>query len=419
MVYFLISDLIFYIVDFWTILIYVLFYSIIIPLNLFLNPLQYFLAGISLGIFILSLNLIFRFLLGFFEFLVKLVENVKIKRVYKLNILMIMLFSAMICFLFQNFETQKLLEISSNEFMRYTPVGQMALALINLAQFSSRWILNLFIIFCYTLIFFLSVYLILTIKVNHTSITNHLYSRSKEKNYLKLGNDRIPVLFIKEGIYLIRSTRIKLIMFIGVLFSILYLSGRMFDSNAFSYLNVILLCVGAIYLTFESISSWLHEGPACQFYFYSNLDFKKLILSKNLAFFFWIMVVEVLSIGTGFFIKPIYMTFENITFSVIFLTAFFWLMAIILNYFAFSWPRKVSYDTLFSKSMSASTTAIFMIPTIILFIILYIPFMFNPIISQLLIILIMLLSIFVYQFSLSLIKNHAHHNKEHFIETVS
>ena len=338
---------------------------------------------------------------------------------YRSKFYFIFIISTAFSFLFIYFKNQPELGLATFEFIGYLPPAVTAHAIVKLAEVDYYWILYAGLILVYSTVLFMFLYFLLAVRLK---VSNSMPAGQKcwrQKSSLTFINDRMPILLLKEIVYLIRSYRVKIMLLIGVLFSVLYLHGRIFRSSDFSYLNLILLGVGPLYLAFESISAWLHEGEASKFYFYATIDFKKLIIAKNLAFFFWILVVNAINVGVGFLLKPDYMVWQNIAYSFVFMTAFYWFMVIVLNYFAFNWPKKVAFDTIFSKSMTASSTSIIMVPTIVLFILLYLPFLFDPSVTKLLLIIITLTSFFIYYISLDFIWCHAVENKEIFIETVS
>jgi len=413
-----ISEILFQFLDFWTLLLTVVFFSIIILLEVFNNFFQYFLAGIIFAVFLLGVNLTVRFFIVLIEYLIRWYGLHGVKLAAGTNLILIICVALFISLLYVTRGPASLPDFFGLASIVYLPPGLTAAAMVSLAGFGGRWLLHLLGISGYAIVLFFLVFLLITKELKGRQIPRELKSDEVKTSRLQHKNNIISVLISKEILYLIRSTRIKVSLFFGIIFTFLYLNTGLFGLNGFSYLNLILLDAGALYLTFEAISNWLYDGTAVRFYFYSALNLKSLILTKNLAFFFWIIVIEILNLACGFIVKPALMRFDLVLFAPIFLTGFYWMMIIPLNFIAFKWPKKVSYDNFFSKSMSASTTTLFMLPVLILFLYFYIPFFFNSFVAKLLLCFMALLSMGIYYLSLNIIQNQLLQYGDHFIETV-
>jgi len=412
------SDVFFHLFDFWTLLITVVFYSIIIPLEMYSDFFQYFLAGVIFTVYLLGVYLTVRFFIAMIEYIVKWYGHHGSNLAAGTNFILILIMSLFVSILYVTNKPDSLADLFSWTWTAYLPPGLTAAALTGLAGTNSYWLLYLFELSGYVLILFFLVFLLCTQKVESMRIYRVSKKCALKASRLQQKNNIIRVLISKEILYLIRSTRIKLMLFFGVFFTFLYLNTSLFSSDGFCYLNLVILNVGALYLTFEAISNWLHEQKAVRFYFYSALNLKTLILAKNLAFFFWIAVIEMINLICGFLVKPALMRFDTIIFAPIFLVGFYWLMIIPLNYSAFRWPRKVSYHSFFSKSMSASTVPVFILPVLILFFYFYIPFFFNLFITKLLLCLMALLSVVIYYLSLNFIQRQMYQWRDQYMETI-
>ena len=412
------SDIFFHFFDFWTLLITVVFYSIIIPLEMYSDFFQYFLAGVIFTVYLLGVYLTVRFFVAMIEYIIKWYGHHGSNLTAGTNFILIVIMSLFVLVIYVNHKPDSLADLFSRTWTAYLPSGLAAAALTGLTGTNSYWLLYLFGLSGYLLILFLLVFFLSTKKVG----TRRLYRVSKKSaarvSRLQQKDTLIRVLISKEILYLIRSTRIKLMLFFGVFFTFLYLNTNLFSSDGFCYLNLVILNAGALYLTFEAISNWLHEQKGVRFYFYSSLNLKILILTKNLAFFFWIAVIETINLACGFLVKPALMRFDSIIFAPIFLVGFYWLMIIPLNYFAFKWPKKVSYHSFFSKSMSAYTVPVFILPVFFLSFYFYIPFFFDPIITKLLLCLMALLSVVIYYLSLNFIQRQMFQCRDQYMETI-
>jgi hypothetical protein len=417
---YIISDMIMGMFDFWTLFILFIFYTLCISLDLYHDLIQLCLSGFIFLSFYLIILLFINLILSALEIAGKITLSGILKRIYSAIIpTAFIAISVFFLIIIPLWKWNKFFDILGMNFIQISPFGLTSAALLHLAQNSGQWVTALVFNLVYIFMLFIlklklskaNIYTLFEIKKNLFKAYNGVCSLEKGSYF--------SILIKREFLYLYRSTRIRIMFWTGIVFSYVYLSTSFSKSNEFSYLNIVLLSVPLIFFASESISPWLHEGAGAKLYFMSGVNLKHIIISKNLTFFLIILILECVNLAIGFWRNPGIMILDNIIFSIILSCGFYFYISIILNYLAFTFPKKVAMDTVFSKSMYAHSTLYLMLG-IILFLILYsIPFLFKPFNTKLIYFFLSGLSLSLYLLSAKHIIPIILKNRESFVEIIS
>jgi len=170
--------------------------------------------------------------------------------------------------------------------------------------------------------------------------------------FLWRGRDKMPVLMAKELVYLMRSPRVAMFCVLGAAAAFLQLRGVSGETDKFALAFVLLVALSWAVILLSELQPYMfsYDEKAIRIYFFTPVNEKEMILSKNLSLLVIVLLFQLVVCGLGWFALPDMFSAEVIVGLLITVFYLYFVTAAASNYSTIMSPRKVPYSAILGRS---------------------------------------------------------------------
>ena len=431
--YFYLTEILASMFDLWSLLVIPIFAGMIIGLKIYSDFLSLSLAVLVLFSFLIFIAVFSHFVAVVLESLFCFFSGGWFKSLVTTILLFVFLMLLFLPILLIGEDLvglcKTITDLLVNKKILFTPPGLFTDSIVELTSTEHSKVVFLYfpLIWTYIILFFLagcnlSLYVSKrsarsSDKVNLN--TNIIISRIETLTALFFRKNRtLPKLLSKEILYVFRSHRMKLLMaaiLIGEIFQFNYL---FYPEHYLS--GIFLLTIPTTYMIMDLNYVFFYDGKAIKSLFYFPVDVKNIILSKNIAIFSIIILVQFVSFGLAFIILGPVFNLNMIVSSL--LISLFLMMSnsVFMNYSACTNPKRLDFNSLLEKSISNSIwTFVSLIITMIPVVVAFVLFFQSQVLVNISLLILFVIALIIYVFSLTKISEKLLKNREKFVNRIA